>query len=266
VKTGHVPDYPVFYGEDGTTDQAHNPRDWVFEGSLLMAKRPLTAGARSWAWSDRLDGVQNQLSGTCVGQSLGSSVYLLGQVHGPRVKRPSAAMIVALAQLADAPGQPVDLETGCRPSVAVARARDKGLVPLEEWPETGDTIDTVPPEDVFATAMGSTIRSYYRIPTSGDVAEGLRQALSRGYFPIFGMTVDDAYENVGGKVYGAPGGAVLGNHAQMVVGYSAPLDAFKVLNSWGTTFAHEGFAWISASFMARQTFDRLVVDLGPMEL
>lgn len=263
-KLGHRPDYPVVVDEQGETSQTHAASDWLFHESAIVASSPLSI-ANSWDYSDWLDAVQDQLGGTCVGQGLASSVYLRAQLANRPIRRPSAVLIVAIAQLADAPWQPIDCD-GCRPSVAVSCLRDRGLVALEEWPETAANLVTIPPEDIFARAEGATVDAYYRIPDGGDVAEGLRQALARGYLPIFAMSVDTRYENIGSEVYDGAGGAVLGNHAQCIVGFSAVLDAFKVLNSWGTSFGQGGFAWIASSFMARSSFDRLVIKSSPAEV
>lgn len=264
MKFGHRPDYPLITTDDGEILQEHRASDWLFSESQIAAARPRSS-ASSWDYSDRLDAVQHQLGGTCVGQAYGSSLYVRAQVEGKPIRRPSACLIVAIAQLTDAPRQPIDCD-GCRPSVAAANLRDRGIVALDEWPETDENLVTIPPEDIFARAEGATVDAYYRIPNGGDIVEGLKQALARGYLPIFAMRVDTKYENTGREIYDGPGGTVLGNHAQCVVGYSALLDAFKVLNSWGTTFGDGGFAWIAPSVMARSTFDRLVVQSTPKEV
>jgi len=144
--------------------------------------------------------------------------------------------------------------------------RDRGLVAKEVWPETAENLVTVPPEDVFARAEGATVDAWYRVPSGSDVVDGLKQALARMFLPVFAMSVDTKYENVGSQIYDGAGGQVLGNHAQCIVGYSSARNAFKILNSWGTTFGDGGFAWIGENFMRASTFDRLVVQSTPKEV
>lgn len=262
---GHIPDYPVFFDAEGNATQIHGPGDYLLEDAgRVMASRKV-ATTDSIDFLDHLDEVQDQLGGTCVGQSSGSSIFMRAQIQGKPIKRPSAALIVAIAQMMDAPGKPIDCD-GCRPALAITGLRERGIVALEEWPETEENLVTIPPEDVFARAEGAKVDAYYRIPTGGDVVAGFRAALARGFLPIFAMQVDTRYENIGADVYDGAGGAVLGNHAQCVVGYSAILRAFRVLNSWGRTFGDGGVAWVSEQVMAQKTFDRLVIESTPQEV
>ena len=39
-----------------------------------------------------------------------------------------------------------------------------------------------------------------------------------------------------------------GNHAMLIVGYDNTLQAFKVVNSWGSAWGNEGYCWISFNF------------------
>lgn len=266
---GLLPDYALEVDADGSISQKHAKTDWLFGESQIAAARPVTGAIEgsSIDWLDRVgtDKIQDQLGGTCVGQALGSSAFMRARIAGRPIRRPSATLIVAFAQMTDSPGSPIDCD-GCYPTVAIRGARDRGLVADEEWPETHENLVTIPPEDVWARAEGATVEAYYRIPDGGDVVAGLRSALERGYLPIFGMSVDTKYENTGSAVYDEPGGGILGNHAQLVVGYSTILNAFRVMNSWGVTFGEGGLAWVSAQFMARRTFDRLVAQTTPKEI
>lgn len=246
---GHVPDAP-------------DPRDWRLEESKLMTMRPLS-GASSWDWSDRLDAVQRQRGGSCVGQSIASSAFVVAAVAGTPIKRPSALWPYSIARLLDNPGKPLD-DFGCRPRVAMLGLRERGLIALDRWPETEENLNAVPPLDAFQAGENATIEAFYRVADDGDVRAGLCHALARGYCPIFGMPVDAKYEQIRSEIYGSPGGSMLGNHAQVIVGYSAILDAFRVLNSWGTDFGDGGFAWVSAAFMgSAATFDKWVIQIAP---
>lgn len=44
-----------------------------------------------------------------------------------------------------------------------------------------------------------------------------------------------------------------GNHAMLIVGYSDELNAFKVVNSWGSGWGNEGYCWISYNFFKAAT-------------
>lgn len=242
--SGHVPDLP-------------DDRDWSF----AKASRPVSVSG-SVDHARHLDAVQNQLGGSCVGQSIASAAYLTAAIAGVPIARPSALFPYTIARLLDAPNQEL-VDIGCRPRVAMLGARERGLIALERWPETAENLDAVPPLDAFQEGECARIEAFYRIDEGGDVVEGLRHALVRGYCPIFGMSVDTSYEGIGGRIYIEASGAVLGNHAQVVVGYHEPTNAFRVLNSWGRSFGDGGFSWIAASFMATRTFDRWVIQVTP---
>lgn len=244
--SGHVSDLP-------------DERDWSY--ATLASANPVGVSG-SIDHSHHLDAVQNQLGGSCVGQSIASAAFLAAAIAGTPIARPSALFPYSIARLLDAPQQPL-VDIGCRPRTAMLGSRERGLIALERWPETPANLNAVPPLDAFQEGECATLQAFYRIDDGGDVVAGLRHALARGYCPIFGMSVDTAYQDIGTRIYIEPSGAVLGNHAQVVVGYHEPTNAFRVLNSWGPDFGDVGLAWLAASFMATRTFDRWAIQVAP---
>lgn len=62
------------------------------------------------------------------------------------------------------------------------------------------------------------------------------------------MFVDEGFMHLKyGEVYNGPSGNEKGRHAMVVVGYDDNKGAFKVLNSWGTSWGQGGFGWIAYS-------------------
>jgi C1A family cysteine protease len=45
-----------------------------------------------------------------------------------------------------------------------------------------------------------------------------------------------------------PDPTVVCGHAVLIVGYDDTLEAFKFVNSWGTFWGNEGYAWLSYNF------------------
>jgi hypothetical protein len=251
IAYGHIPDLP-------------DTRDWRWDETAMGVRRTFTGSSGSIDYSELLDEVQDQRSNSCVGHAIASACFLTAAIRAEPIPRPSALLPYTMARLAD--GQRPLLDFGCRPRMALMALRDFGLIPLEAWPETDENIGTVPPDDLWARAEGAQVPSFYRIEDGGDVRGGLVEALRRGLIPLFGMSVDASYEQIGRSIYSGPSGPELGRHAQIVVGYSAVMDAFKVLSSWGTVWGNGGFAWIAAEFMSRSTFDRLVIDVVPRDV
>lgn len=245
---GHIPDVP-------------DAKDWRFADSKILTFRRL-ASTDSVDYTAYLDAVQNQLGGSCVGQSIASAAYLLGGISGSPIARPSALFPYTIARLLMLPGSAL-VDAGCSPRAAMLGLRERGLVAADRWPETAETLNEVPPFDAFREGENATIEAFYRIDDDAGAADALRAALARGYCPIFGMVVDSKYEQTGGEVYATPGGEALGGHCQVVIGYSNVLRAFRILNSWGPTFGDGGFSWIAEDFMAKRTFDKWVLQVAP---
>jgi hypothetical protein len=240
---GYIPDAP-------------DDRDRRFGASPILASPPLT-GAASYDYR-HLDSPRVQLGNSCVGQSIAAAAYLAMKIAGTPITFPSALLPYTGARLLDAPKQPL-FDAGCRPRLAMLYAREHGMVAEERWRESFDSIDAVPPLDVWEEGECAKLESFYRIPDGAGAADGMREALRRGHCPIFGMTVDDRYSQIGSRVYDSPGGTQHGGHMQCVVGWVEALDAFVIRNSWGPAFGEGGYAYIASSFMERFTYDKWVI-------
>jgi C1A family cysteine protease len=63
--------------------------------------------------------------------------------------------------------------------------------------------------------------------------------------------VNMAFEQLGnGQVLGRFSGRSLGGHCYCIVGYDDSKSAFKFQNSWGTSWASQGFGWISYNYIS----------------
>lgn len=197
--------------------------------------------------SPLLDAVPDQ-GGTssCVGQAFGTSVYLRAKIAGHPIQRPSRRAIYDFARLCENP-QGLLEDSGSMPGMAVLGMQQYGLVSDARWPLDEDNINSPPPEDVFQHALDATVGEYYRIESGFGCAEGIRQALAKGYVPAFAMDVDASYEEMTpDEIYQGPSGKSLGGHMQAIVGYAPGY--FLIAGSWGYGFARNGFARISDKF------------------
>lgn len=79
---------------------------------------------------------------------------------------------------------------------------------------------------------------------AGDTATA-KSALAAG-MPIFWATdTDDSFANLAsGAIWSGPS-TPGGGHAMAIIGYDDTLQAFKIMNSWDTTWATNGFGYIS---------------------
>lgn len=247
-------------------------RDYRFTDSkILNAFRPLT-GASSISYQERAEDIdlpRVQIAASCVGHSIRESAMLVAAIAGAPIESVSPlwpytnARLIGEVDLPRAPGAPRLVDWGCGLRYAIKGIRDQGFVLESAWPEVPDAINVVPPLDTYQAGEGATIEAFYRISDGPTASTEIVEALRRGYCPIMCMIVDAAFEQIGDGVYDQPGGKQLGGHAMTIVGYSAILDAFLVLNHWGRSFGNHGYVWISAAFMNRGTYDKWVLQVAP---
>lgn len=74
---------------------------------------------------------------------------------------------------------------------------------------------------------------------------------------VVGTNWYDAMFEPDAKGFCRVGGSIAGGHAYLCIGYSAPRQAFRFLNSWGLGWGQKGRFWISFS-----DFDRLLHENG----
>lgn len=227
-------------------------------GILLGAQR--IAGPIHIDRRDLLDGVQDQGgSNSCVGQALASSIYLTAASSGQTIERPSAKGIYDLARLVDSPNVLDDV--GSRPRAAIIGMQDYGMVANSRWPLTALNVNDKPPLDVFQHAYPARLSAYYRI-VGASSALLVRTALARGFFPVFGMPVDEAYQAHDGRTtFTGLRGPMVGYHMQCVIGCGT--DDLLVLNSWGRGWGDGGFIRIADAAFDTLAFDVLVPTVAP---
>ncbi len=133
----------------------------------------------------------------------------------------------------------------------------RGVATLETMPYTTD-LNRQPSRDAFREATEFRARSYYRLEV--DQHEAIRVNLAAGNPVLFGMNVNRQFMNYQGGVFRDERAANLGGHAMCLVGYDDDRNAYKLINSWGTRWGEEGFAWIDYD-----TFERLTNEVWILE-
>jgi len=126
-----------------------------------------------------------------------------------------------------------------------------GHATLTDFPYDERSCSDIPSAVVKQSARPYAIADWRRVNVQ-DVTEVKTQVASN--FPVLiGMMVDQRFSQLAGEqIYSGSPGPSRGGHALVVVGYSDSKNAFKVINSWGTTWGYNGFGWIDYSTF-RQT-------------
>jgi len=134
---------------------------------------------------------------------------------------------------------------------------DLGCAPLYYTPYNDGDYTTWPDEQDFGVAISYRGASTYTIYIRTDAGiNQLKTVLQNGYNAVISIEVYDPfmYDNLGSDyVYdtGDISGTDWGGHAVCVVGFddSKPTNdgsgAFKIVNSWGTSWGDNGYFWMS---------------------
>ena len=143
-------------------------------------------------------------------------------------------------------------------SAAVAISR-WGQPPESEWPYDRSRADGVAFSPPSAAGGSSWHRSGLR---RIDVAlADVRDHLDGGTPVLLGLTVFDTFflPDPAGHISDPPSGAdARGRHAVLAVGHQA--DEVLIRNSWGTTWALGGYAWIGDGYIRSYAGDAWIVD------
>lgn len=265
---------------DGVLTRVHEPEradpaDQPWHSSALRAGTEPITGADSWDWTPNVTHRLIQQAESCVGHATRASIMLNATIIGKQSDVPSVSALMPYtgSRLYDAKGvprgptDPILLDWGCTVRYSIKASRDMGVVREEIWPEDADKINVVPDLNAFERAEGVQVKGFNRLSQQTDVTlPELKEAGKRGLCPIACMVVDDKFRNIGKEVLTGNGGAVLGGHAMVVIGYSAILKAFKMLNWWGPDLGDDGYWWIAEEFAQRVFYDIWAVELLTTEI
>lgn len=102
-----------------------------------------------------------------------------------------------------------------------------------------------------ANASNYKIASYAAIPSTDQVA--IKTMVSSKHPVIANITADNSFMNAGpGFVWRSYSGSGSLPHALVICGYDDTKHAYKVMNSWGTTWGDAGFSWIDYDFFPQK--------------
>ncbi|MEQ8351853.1 MAG: C1 family peptidase [Leptospiraceae bacterium] len=136
---------------------------------------------------------------------------------------------------------------------AMQLAVQQGIAPWAAMPYNPNDFRRQPNSGARQQAGSFKARSFKRIPANN--LDAVKAELASGNPVVFGIPVDDAFYNLrSGQVYDRKAGQNYGGHAMTLVGYddskrspNGDVGAFKLINSWGTSWGTSGYGWISYS-------------------
>jgi len=159
---------------------------------------------------------------------------------------------------------PPDCSIGSCIENALYVLKTKGTTSWLGFPYNDNNCSLLPTQVQFASALHHKISRYFRIDEETIISNQTYSRLDVIKYLLFlenpviiGIKTDINFsqstprnnENVymyntyiASQNYGG------GGHAMLIVGYDDGLNAFKVVNSWGSAWGNEGYCWINYNF------------------
>jgi C1A family cysteine protease len=127
--------------------------------------------------------------------------------------------------------------------------KSQGVCVWNTMPYTDVSCSLKPTVAQKAEAANYKISSYSTVSRTSDA---IKTQLAAGKIVIVGGPVYNSFYNLkNGAIQTTATGKSLGGHCYAVVGYDDAKSAFKVQNSWGTSWASAGFGWIAYSLVSK---------------
>ncbi|WP_345990001.1 C1 family peptidase [Chryseobacterium sp. Chry.R1] len=150
-------------------------------------------------------------------------------------------------------------EQGAYVTAGLNLIKDQGVCSWDEMPYTDDECSTQPNNTQKSAASNHKFTSWATVDKT-DIA-GVKNLLSMNLPIIIAVNVDQSFYDMGSKgwVWKSHYGKSYGGHAICVIGYDDNKKAFKVQNSWGSSWGSNGFFWIDYNFFAK-TFNGAIIE------
>ncbi len=206
-------------------------------------------------WSNKMPAVGNQGSlGSCVAWSVGyyAKTFEVGREKGWDLS--SNAHIFSPTFLYNGINNGVD--SGATISNAAAFLIERGCAPVSDCPISASDYYSLASENAFNNAINYRSMDAYLINTTNmSGVNTIREILASGKVATITIQVYGNFDDISSYNYvycaSQRTGTNRGGHAVTVVGYNDSLltadgyGAFKLVNSWGTGWGINGYAWIS---------------------
>lgn len=125
-----------------------------------------------------------------------------------------------------------------------------GICTWQSMPYTSGNCSLLPTSQQNIEAAAYKLNSYSAVLTTDIIA--IKTLLSQKHPLLLGISTDQQFDNAGpGFIWSAYGPVITSLHEVTICGYDDALQAFKIVNSWGTGWGDAGYSWISYDFLQR---------------
>lgn len=134
---------------------------------------------------------------------------------------------------------------------------NQGVCTWDAMPYTDVDCDVFPNATQTAIAANYKISSYATVPLTVDA---IKEQLAAGKIVVVAGSVYSAFMSLGyDQIIKTAKGRVYGGHCYACVGYDDSKNAFKFMNSWGTSWATDGFGWLDYNIMYKYWREAYVI-------
>ena len=194
--------------------------------------------------------VENQGEiGSCVGNGTVGALEFLQIRNGLTYNDLSRLFVYYNARLMT---RDHERDVGAYIHLAFGTLSSLGTCTEAKWPYDINKVFIRPSWGSYREAYSNKIDSYYRINSAGRERDNLiKLALQAQHPVVFGMTVDEEYQNYRGGIVQMPKSTRVnpGGHCQIIVGYDDNKKLWIIRNSWGTWWGENGYAWVPFEYL-----------------
>lgn len=245
--TGYVPDDPAVYA---ATPQAPRYRAWV----------PLEKDLSGWFPTPGKQGRQGSCGAWATAYAARAYYAARGRGLAPKDLSDQFSPSYIYNQI-----KFDSCASGSRIGDALKLMQKQGAASWPDFPYDPADCSRQPDSAVTARAARFRIDDYERVDAS-DLGQ-IKEQIAEGNPVIFGMDVTPEFFRLKRGIYNdlSPSGIGRNGHAMVLVGYSEPKQAFKVINSWGPLWGEGGFGWISYAALEKRIDQAWVIKPRPEE-
>ncbi|MES2429541.1 MAG: Ig-like domain-containing protein [Bacteroidota bacterium] len=146
-----------------------------------------------------------------------------------------------------------DCGTGTAITLALDLLKNQGVSTYQSMPYSDvNGCSLMPTGDQVANASSYKISSYAAIPNIDQLA--IKTMIASKHPVIATLIMDNSIVNAGtGFLWNTYSGSGSLPHTLIICGYDDAKNAYKVMNSWGTSWGDAGFTWIDYNFFPQKS-------------
>jgi len=183
--------------------------------------------------------------GSCTGHAAALALYLRLLFQGAAGWFPSPLDLYRGGRMR---AGTVERDAGAMLADVLTHAETAGFAPDTLWPFAEHGLDFRGPPPVKLERERGRARLLTWEPLDWDL-DTLRWELAAGHPVVMGARIYESFERLGeDATVPLPSGVYVGGHALCLVGYSDARKAFRIQNSWGSTWGDQGRAWLPYAY------------------